>query len=206
MAKIDDYERGNRIRWAARDLGLTGALVDLPAAEAAEKRRRITAHFVYDPLDWWWDQLKSGRNYWNTSKGWHPLNDIAEMCVDEPVWLAPIDPFGEVFEARMPVFLELLKKSFIDEYALVSRDLAWMLIATTMMSCTGRAHASRTICCGSRSGPAVRAVTVRRRRRSRKRSPDERSDIRDQQSVPIMMFPRISLRSCGPQTPYFTLL
>jgi hypothetical protein len=128
MAKIDDYEPGNRIRWAARDLGLTGALIDLPAAEAAEKRRRITAHFVYDPLDWWWAQLKSGRNYWNTSKGWHPLHDIAEMCVDEPVWLAPIDDLGELFEARMPVFLDLLKKSFIDEYALVSRDLAWLLI------------------------------------------------------------------------------
>ena len=128
MPKIDDYERGNRIRQAARDLGLTGALVDLPAAEAAEMRRRILAHFVYDPLDWWWTQLKSGRNYWNTSKGWHPLHDIAEMCVDEPVWLAPNDPFGELFEARMPVFLDLLKKSLIDEYALVSRDLAWMLI------------------------------------------------------------------------------
>ena len=128
MAKIDDYERGNRIRSAARDLGLTEALVDLPAAEAAEKRRRIVEHFIHPDESWWWDQLKSGRNYWNTSKGWHPLNDIAEMCVDEPVWLAPIDPFGEVFEARMPVFVELLKKSLIDEYALVSRDLAWLLI------------------------------------------------------------------------------
>jgi len=49
MAKIDDYERGNRIQWAARDLGLTGALVDLPAAETADLRHRIAALFVYDP-------------------------------------------------------------------------------------------------------------------------------------------------------------
>ena len=128
MPKPDDYERGNRLRRAARELGLTGALFDLPAADAADVRRRVTAHFVYDPLDWWWQQLKSGRVYWNTSQGWDPLDEIAEMCVDEPVWLLPNDPFGEAFEARMPVFVELLKKSRIDEYALVSRDLAWLLI------------------------------------------------------------------------------
>jgi hypothetical protein len=129
LAAKDDYTPANRIKEAARDLGMTGALVQLSAADAAEARRRTEEQFLYPGLEWWFERLKSGRSFWGTSRGWNPVDEIAEMVVDAPVWLLPVyDDNGEVFLARMPCFIDILRRTSLDEYALVPPDLSWLLM------------------------------------------------------------------------------
>jgi hypothetical protein len=60
---------------------------------------------------------------------WYPVAEIAEMLVDAPVWLIPVyDDSGEVFQARMPVFVDILHDSHLDEFVLVPPDLSWLLM------------------------------------------------------------------------------
>lgn len=129
MPAQDDYTPANRIKQAARDLGMTEAVVALSAADAAEARRRTEEQFLYPGLEWWSERLKSGRSFWSTARGRHPVDEIAEMVVDAPVWLIPVyDDDGAVFLARMPVFVDILRFDHLDEYALVPPDLSWLLM------------------------------------------------------------------------------
>jgi hypothetical protein len=129
LASQDDYTPASRIKQAARDLGMTEAIVALPAADAAEARRRVEEQFLYPGLEWWFERLKAGRSFWSTSRGWYPVQEIAEMCVDAPVWLIPVyDDNGEVFQARMPVLVDILHDSNLDEFVLAPPDLSWLLM------------------------------------------------------------------------------
>lgn len=129
MPAQDDDTPASRIKEAARDLGMTEAVVALSAADAAEARRRTEEKFLYPGLEWWFERLKSGRSFWSTSRGQHPVDEIAEMVVDAPVWLMPVyDDNGEVFLARMPYFVDILRHTSLDEYVLVPPDLAWFLM------------------------------------------------------------------------------
>jgi hypothetical protein len=123
------WEPAARIAQAARDVGILGELIELVAPEAAAQRRRIEEAFLHPSLAWWWERLKSGRSYWNETPGWNPVDVIADLSVDGPVWLLPVyDDKGEVFRAPMPRVVDILRHSRIDEFAVVADDLSWILM------------------------------------------------------------------------------
>jgi hypothetical protein len=114
---------------AARELGMSDVLVALPAAEAADLRRRADAHFLVPGDDWWWERVRNGYSYWSLSPGWNPMDVIAELCVDAPVWLMPLEDMDPgVFRAPMPHAVDILRFGIISEVAVVAENLDWMVM------------------------------------------------------------------------------
>jgi hypothetical protein len=109
LAVKDDWTPASRIRNAARDLGMADALTELSSTDAAEAWRRTEQQFLHPEPEWWFERLKSGRSFWSTARGRHPVDEIAEMVVDAPVLLMPVyNDNGEVFLASMPVIVDIL--------------------------------------------------------------------------------------------------
>jgi len=127
---MPDFEsRATWITQAARELGIAAELIELAPPEAAGQRRRIEEAFLHPSLWWWWERLKSGRSFWSETPGWKPLDVIAQLCVPGPVWLLPVyDDKGEVFRAPMPRVVEILRRSRLDEFAVVADDLSWIMM------------------------------------------------------------------------------
>lgn len=127
------FEFESRATWiteAADQLGVRELLTELPKEEAAVMRRRIEDTFLVVPsYDWWWERLKDGRNHWSEAPGWKAIDVIAAFSASSPVWLLPVyDEKGEVFRVTMPVAVNILRQSKLDEVAFVADDLSWMLI------------------------------------------------------------------------------
>ncbi len=121
--------RATWITKAASELGVSELLTELPKAEATELRQRIEAAFLVPSCDWWWERMKSGRSYWSETPGWKAIDVVAAFSATGPVWLMPVhDDKGEVFRVAMPVAVDILRQSKLDEFALVAGDLSWMLI------------------------------------------------------------------------------
>lgn len=121
--------RATWITEAADELGVGDLVTELPKDDAAATRRRIEETFLVTNYDWWWERLKSGYSFWSEAPSWKAIDAVAAFSGSGPVWLLPVyDDKGEVFRVAWPIAIDILRKSNLDEFALVADDLAWMLI------------------------------------------------------------------------------